>query len=376
MNPPMPDCSASVTSRTLVMDPACTASFKGRELAFQLCTRLHDKLALHWSVHDPSNNGTLETLLVGKVTDGWIGIGWGYTRMVPSNSVVAYRNSTSSTANDYFAGYAVSSAVQPAGRQRLRTLETHASGDTLSVRFVRSLASPGGQVPCLNPAGKNNVIWAVGPPADAPTNLGHHLVRGAGTVDFGHSHAAHRGNAFFAVHGVLLAIAWILLVPLAVMFMRFGKRMSPGAFRLHRSLNGVAGVLTSFGFVMGVAAGSHTHKPHLVVGCVVFALTLLQLVGGLARPARGASWRGLWLVLHSYSGRAALALAVLNVYFGMELLRPAWWWYLIVSVAVGAFCVAFCVFSLMPAKFPIVESEWRDVGGNDEEALEISDDSG
>ncbi len=355
----------------------CPAPFKGKTLIFQRCEEVNKKVSLYWNVSD----GALETLLVGKLTDGWVGLGWGYRRMHRSNSVVAFKDATGvGQADDYFARHKRSSAVQPKNLQNLARLEPYATPDTISVLFARSIASPGNDVPAINDTGVNPFIWAYGPRVSSRTNLREHSAKGTRFVDFRtpgiKTVAVDSYGPFFQAHGLMMAIAWVVLVPVAVLMMRFFKKLNPVTFHIHRALNAVAVVVAVVAYIMGLSRGSHKQLAHLAIGTIVVSLALVQAVSGTMRPEKRRRTRQVWFLLHAYPGRIALCLAILNTYFGLYIYGVRWHWYFILTAVVVAFCVAVLLFTLSPSKFPIVDEERRDLNGNVDIEDEHSSDDG
>jgi hypothetical protein len=99
---------------------------------------------------------------------------------------------------------------------------------------------------------------------------------------------------FWRAHGLLMAIAWAILVPLAIGASLL-RRLFPGDlwFKIHMGLNLTGVICVIIGFALAVAEIQHEdgseaehfkEDRHWTVGLVVFLFAFLQAVGGLLRP--------------------------------------------------------------------------------------------
>lgn len=121
-----------------------------------------------------------------------------------------------------------------------------------------------------------------------PLNLG----TGGGLV-FGGS----PNKDLWKAHGLCMAIAWAILVPLAVASSAIRELLSflPDGmwFQLHRALNGLGILLTVVGFGIAVhlfneesgdAVEHFSLKTHHTIGLVVFIFAIVQGISGVVRP--------------------------------------------------------------------------------------------
>ena len=217
-----------------------------------------------------------------------------------------------------------------------------------------------GDLVSIDPAGSNFFVVAAG----YSNSLGPHLHRAAvGLTLAPCQHGALVSNtttsgvvqvtidnkqSLFQAHGVMAALAWGILAPLAIANVMC-RHLIPGAgmwFQLHRGLNGVVLVLTIVSFALVVkafndlsAGGSANHfesnpgamGKHRTIGLVVFILVILQSIGGMMRPhaAQKASpgkvaekpttLRVMWEYGHRLSGMALLAMAWYQCHSGFVL---------------------------------------------------------
>ncbi|PNH02514.1 hypothetical protein TSOC_011504 [Tetrabaena socialis] len=127
-----------------------------------------------------------------------------------------------------------------------------------------------------------------------------------------------------AAHGILMAVAVVVLLPLGVMAPAhrwlFGSstwRGKPVWFWAHLGLQLSGMALFMTGFVLAMVQFErppgrigNLRWSHAILGYVVAGLVGLQLLGGLVRPDPGTRIRKwLWGPLHVMSGRAVILLA-------------------------------------------------------------------
>ena len=164
----------------------------------------------------------------------------------------------------------------------------------------------------LSATDANTVLWAVG----GSNELLFHIRRGDITLKFhqctvtsdtgvvmgtdsgaGVVSVSDDNHSMWVAHGMCAAIAWAILVPLAVgasiirsllEFMGLPKGMW---FQIHRGLNMIAAILTICSFSIAVylfneepGAVNFTELTHHTLGLIIFILTLLQAISGICRP--------------------------------------------------------------------------------------------
>lgn len=125
---------------------------------------------------------------------------------------------------------------------------------------------------------------------DVVTNEGGSQKQGAIQV-------SDNNRSLWIAHGVTAAMAWAILVPLAVGSALVRKLLQLSGlpkslwFELHRGLNTLAALLTIVSFSIAVyifnkepGAVHFTEDPHHTVGLLIFITTLLQALNGVFRP--------------------------------------------------------------------------------------------
>jgi len=156
--------------------------------------------------------------------------------------------------------------------------------------------------------------------------------------------SAASASSLLVVHGVLMAVTWLCIAPLATAISRFGRNRFAGGlwFQLHRGLMSLAWLLTTVGFAVGVAmVPQHFDSLHAQLGLTVFLLTFAQPLIGILRPGKTSSRRSAWEGLHKGLGIVLLFLGFMGVLLGttmtskaVALLVPA---LVIVLIVVGVF---------------------------------------
>ncbi|XP_051537828.1 putative ferric-chelate reductase 1 [Myxocyprinus asiaticus] len=148
-----------------------------------------------------------------------------------------------------------------------------------------------------------------------------------------------RSPLLIKYHGAIMLIAWMSTVSAGVIMARYFKLDWPESnilgqkvwFQLHRMLMTLTVLLTLVGFVLPfMYRGGWSKRAgiHPYLGCVVMALTVIQPVMALFRPAPDASRRYIFNWMHFGTGTLAQIVAVVTVFLGIHqqaLLLPAPW---------------------------------------------------
>ncbi|XP_059380938.1 putative ferric-chelate reductase 1 isoform X2 [Carassius carassius] len=148
-----------------------------------------------------------------------------------------------------------------------------------------------------------------------------------------------RSPLLMKYHGAFMLIAWTSTVSAGVIMARYFKSDWPERnilgqkvwFQLHRILMALTVLLTLGGFVLPfMYRGGWSKRAgiHPYLGCVVMALTVIQPVMALFRPAPDASRRYIFNWMHFGTGTAAQVVAVVTIFLGIHqqaLFLPAPW---------------------------------------------------
>jgi hypothetical protein len=342
---------------------SCSVAFKGATLQYQGCRLdLSAGMRVYWNL----STTEIDTLFSGQPrSGGWIGFGWGRAFMVGTNAAIAFANDAGvAEVYDYYLGDKESSACVVANNQGFSKKEAEVLPDgTILARFVRPVGS-----------GISNsstyAIWGHGPSVSGGKSLKEHSdsTRDTGLINLSTSSAT--GNEIVTVssistalkvHGILMAVAWLLLAPLGIFAMRHLKKYNPVAFQIHRSLMVTAFVVAVVSFIIGVIKKTSERSLlslHLALGIVAGVLAILQIIGGIFRPTKGTRRRPLFNLIHGWSGRIAVVLAVVDIFIGLKLAAARTLLYVITAVVVGLWIALFVIFSVFLRKpFPVKEPE-------------------
>lgn len=127
-------------------------------------------------------------------------------------------------------------------------------------------------------------------------------------------------HSLILAHGILAAIVFLFLVPIAIFYARFYTRRPGSAIRYHAYLQILSVLLTICLFTLGwfaVGPERSLTNPHHGIGVAILTLILLQIVGGrLIKNIRGRSLR---VMLHQWFGRAIALLGIAQVPLGLTL---------------------------------------------------------
>ncbi|KAL8770593.1 MAG: hypothetical protein Q9209_003661 [Squamulea sp. 1 TL-2023] len=126
-------------------------------------------------------------------------------------------------------------------------------------------------------------------------------------------------------HGVMAALTFLLIVPLAVMFMRY-KRHRPNAIRFHVWLQVLTFLLATAIIILGfIAVGPERSltNPHHGIGVAIYVMIVFQFLGGawIRRKDRKkkASFGWMRKLLHHWLGRTIALLGIAQVALGLTL---------------------------------------------------------
>jgi hypothetical protein len=102
--------------------------------------------------------------------------------------------------------------------------------------------------------------------------------------------ASTPGNAtWILVHGLLMLVSWILLVPFGVLSAMRRKSVGSDWLGIHKVANSAATGFSAIGAVIAISSVRlHGNTLHGIFGFVVFGLSVPMAVSGLLRPASTA----------------------------------------------------------------------------------------
>ncbi|KAK5690166.1 hypothetical protein LTR97_012354 [Elasticomyces elasticus] len=123
-------------------------------------------------------------------------------------------------------------------------------------------------------------------------------------------------------HGVLAALAFVLLFPIGGIMIRLAS--FPGLWWVHGAFQAVAFIIYIAAFALGVnmARGMRMlDQPHAIIGIVVFVLLLFQPILGILHHTmfKKHSRRVVWSYGHIWLGRFVITLGIINGGLGLQL---------------------------------------------------------
>jgi hypothetical protein len=144
------------------------------------------------------------------------------------------------------------------------------------------------------------------------------------------------GNRFFSMngyhslvkaHGIIAAITFLGVVPVAIMLARFLGRSPFWAIRMHIWLQIMTLILTTVVFILGnfaVGPERALTNPHHGIGVALYVLVIVQVFGGSlvhrwAKKTRSRLHLPLKVMLHQWFGRMIALLGIAQVALGLTL---------------------------------------------------------
>lgn len=166
----------------------------------------------------------------------------------------------------------------------------------------------------------------------ADTSFVKHVAQGANRVNFMSCQVTAVGvPRVYIIHAVLMGVGGGVLLPLGVMFARFGRNQQPATgpkawwFVRHQAIQytGVACILAGFAVAVNMKDGRHFTRLHERLGLAVVVGVVLQPLNALVRPSATLPLsiaRQVWSLCHRVLGYGVLVLAAVTIYFGLRLL--------------------------------------------------------
>ncbi|KAF2292374.1 hypothetical protein GH714_021467 [Hevea brasiliensis] len=184
-----------------------------------------------------------------------------------------------------------------------------------------------------------NQVWQEGPMSGA-TFTAHSMdsanKASVGTINFetgttvaGTARSSSKKN----VHGVLNAVSWGVLMPMGIIIARYLKVFevaNPAWFYLHAACQSSAYIIGVAGWGTGLKLGSDSpgikYSKHRNIGITLFCFATLQVFALLLRPKPDHKYRLYWNIYHHSIGYATIALSIVNIYEGFDILDPEKKW--------------------------------------------------
>jgi len=315
-------------------------------------------------------------------TTGYIGLGFGADAAMQNSDVVwGFISSDQTLVNNwhipagdnyYYISINPSNSLAKPWAKNMGIVRMSASGrTTTTLCFSRAWTETGSKVATvLSTTGPTNFIWAVAA-AGVTDVMTQHTGRGSVLINLA-TGSSEEQDVFSLkdkvnIHGALMTVAWVLLLPLGTLFARhrpllgdhklFGLQIW---FQIHRAMQLSGMVLFIVGFAYAVyyfprpTVMGETGQAHRYLGYICMGLAGTQVIAAFIRPAPDAPQRKYWNMMHHYLGRLTIVVAWTAVYLGIYIFHEApnyqasyTQWLVPVAVVMGTLVIVDIVLTLL-----------------------------
>jgi len=146
-------------------------------------------------------------------------------------------------------------------------------------------------------------------------------------------------------HGVLAAITFLFIVPIAIFYARFHRDHIRGR-RIHSYLQVITVGLSTVVFILGffaVGPSRNLTNPHHGIGVAIYVLVLVQAMGGAM--VRNITKKSLRLFIHRWLGSATAILAIVQVPLGLTLYGSPKFTFILYALWMGFLFLVYFVLS-------------------------------
>ncbi|KAG8642141.1 cytochrome b561 and DOMON domain-containing protein At5g35735 [Manihot esculenta] len=288
---------------------------------------------LYWNYHPSNLTADIAFRKTGASTNTWVAwaLNPGGQQMTGSQAILAFHNSSGVPTAYTTSITSLSPSMQPGGLSfQVSNLKAeYSNGDMIifaTLHLTSSLIS-------------TNQVWQEG--TMSGTSFNPHAMDSAnrasvGTINFetGATVAGTvRTSSKKNVHGVLNAVSWGILMPMGIMIARYLKVFkvaNPAWFYLHAACQSSAYIIGVAGWGTGLKLGSDSpgikYSKHRNIGITLFCFATLQVFALLLRPKPDHKYRLYWNIYHHSIGYATIALSIINIYEGFDILDPEKKW--------------------------------------------------
>ncbi|XP_073133536.1 cytochrome b561 and DOMON domain-containing protein At3g07570-like [Henckelia pumila] len=257
-------------------------------------------------------------------TNGYIAIGFSPNgNMVGSSAIVGWigPNGINSGIKKFYLG-----GKSP----NLVTLQPQDQGLRLQNLFISTLQNQiflAFQVASNTPT--INVIYAIGPAGQLPSApnfaLSQHRTMHSTVMSYGTGGTVTQSSpeaSLKRIHGMLNVAGWGILIPIGAMIARYMRHWDPQWFYSHAIIQSIGFTIGVIGVFCGLALENRLDiyvDKHKALGIFVLILGGLQVLAIFFRPNRASKVRKYWNWYHSNVGRLLIVLAIVNVFYGINL---------------------------------------------------------
>ncbi|EXB84502.1 Auxin-induced in root cultures protein 12 [Morus notabilis] len=305
---------------------------------------------LHWTYDSSNSSLTLAFVAPPAKSNGWIA--WGLnptgTGMAGAQSLLAMRTSDGAVVVKTYNISSYSDVVETP-KLSLEVWDQSAEYSGGDLRIFAKMKVP-------KKASSVNYIWQVGSSVTDGRPVKHEFqppnLNAKGTLSLTGSQTGTTTTAGSGVgsrtkrkniHGILNAISWGILFPLGAVIARYARSFEsadPAWFYLHVFCQISAYAIGVAGWATGLKLGSESKgiqwSSHRNIGIALFSLATVQIFALFLRPKKEHKYRFYWNIYHHGLGYAIIVLGVLNVFKGLNILKPAEKWKSAYIIAIGA----------------------------------------
>eukprot|EP00210_Caulerpa_lentillifera_P005389 g5151.t1 len=284
---------------------------------------LSDYFKIHWSLHneEDSNSASIDTSIEAK-TKGWASLAFAKIkgRMHPADAALGWIREDGHHHQQAYHIVEDDIHESNANASLLEVKSISREGDWLFIDFVKIEKSGLVAVDLDEDVFLN---YAIG----KENALKEHNKYGSVVISFttGEIHTASF-RKYYQVHGALMIIAWIALIPLAILIARsrwapsgMGKR---GWLDLHKGIQVFVVICVFCALLIALInfqpIESKKGRMHRLVGILTSILLAIQVLAGIFRPSLEHELRPIFNVAHAWSGRCLALLAVISVFLGIS----------------------------------------------------------
>lgn len=292
----------------------CAVVFKNTTTTFSQCLDVNERFKVFWNIE--FNDEFIDTLFVAK-TDGWASIAWASKRMVPADALVVFRTENGTVhAGDFKMSSKSMFGIKKSNNQGLTKVKLDYSKGRIFARFLRPLN--GRYISNISISKENHFIWALGnrlrhEPYFSTHNLHDPFSRGFATVylDSKNNFAATNQFNSFLVHSVLMILAYLFLVPLGILSLRYFSN-----FRAHKILNTSGFIIGLVSVIIALQQGTRKISLHSVIGISATFLLVISIIVALSRPEKHSTTHKSWMLAHVSTGKLTIIISWINMIVG------------------------------------------------------------
>lgn len=337
-----------------------------------------------WSYRNGTNSTTILEILFGANMDqgdGWIA--WGVNpgeraEMIGTKAIIGIKyHGTFLPVKTY--------DVTKGTKQGCRLLSTNDIGFNVSDMSIQDEGSNFYTIYArlVLPSDKYNItrlnhVWQVGKAVRGDIPLGHptniHNIDSTETIDLTSPDGRSKGQKLSflrSVHGVLNIIGWGTLLPMGVIIPRYFRvypfKKDPWWFYLHIGCQTIGFLIGTAGWAIGLVLGHssryYVFQTHRTFGILIFTFSTIQMLAFRLKPKSTDDYRKYWNMYHHFLGYGLLAIIVINIFKGINILHGgnSWKWsYIGILIGLGTIAFALEIFTWI--KF--IMHKWHDRRAN------------